>query len=136
MAPSTTRLGTGTLTLGSGPLDVSAQVKSITVFCEVDQDDPVYVLSGDLVQDPAIYTWKVRGTVLLDPGTGGIGELCEDNAGTSTAFSLTTNTTGGVTVAGNVYPQPLDIGADEYGNLLESDFEWTFVAKPTITWAV
>lgn len=135
MAPSVTRLGAGTLTLGSGPLDVSAQIKGITVFCEVDQDDPIFVLSGDLVQDPETYTWKVRGTCLLDPDTGGIGEYCEDNAGTSVAFALTTATSGGVSVSGNVYVQPLSIGADEYGVLLESDFEWTFAAAPTITWA-
>jgi hypothetical protein len=72
--------------------------------------------------------------MIIDPNDGGVTDYCDTNAGTAVAFSFVTATTGGITIAGDVYVQPLNIGADDYGKVLETEFEWNVDGQATRTY--
>jgi hypothetical protein len=56
------------------------------------------------------------------------------NKGKSVPFTFTPNTDAGATVTGNIVIDPLDVGSDdEYGSVMDSDFEWACVGEPVLT---
>ena len=54
--------------------------------------------------------------------------------GTEQGFTFTPNTADGVTAAGTLVIDPLDFGADEYGAVLTSDFEFQISGTVTFTY--
>lgn len=129
-----TRLGSGTLTVGTVPLDISSQIVGAMLASTSESGDIITVLSGDQISSGQTDSFTLSGSIILDPNTGGIGEFSWTNHGTTQAFVFTPNTDAGLTVTGELTITRLDIGADEYGALLNPDFEWTVVGEPTITW--
>jgi hypothetical protein len=53
--------------------------------------------------------------------------------GSEQAYEFTPNTEAAVTATGTLILDPLDLGADEYGKTLNSDFEFVLTAAPTYT---
>ncbi len=135
MAIKYTRLGAGTLLLGVAPgLDVSAQVVGCTLTSSADSGDSVTVLTGEQLKSGLTTESALAGSIVLDPETGGIGEYSWANHGQTVEFTFTPNTASGLIVAGSLMMLRLDIGADEFGALLNPDFEWPVVGDPQITW--
>lgn len=134
MAINYTRLGAGTLSVGTVPLDISAQVTGAVLSSELDTGDAVTVLTGEQLTSGATTTATLSGTIILDPVAGGIGDFSWANHGQIVPFTFSPNTDSGLTVAGELMITKLDIGGTEYGALLQPDFEWTVVGEPDVTW--
>lgn len=128
------RFGPGTLTLGATPLDVSSQVVGCTLSSSTSTGDTLTVLTGEQMGSGLSTESTLSGSMILDPATGGIGEYSWTNHGVSVPFVFTPNADSGLSASGNLTMTKLDIGADEYGALMNPDFEWAVVGEPTITW--
>ena len=128
-----TRLGDGTLTIGEGPTAIECQVTSVTLVPSTEVGDVVKTLCGDEVGGDISTTYALSGTLIVDPYTAGTGETLWGMANTAQVFEFVPNTAAGLTVAGTLTPLRFDIGADEYGALLDSDFEWPVTGEPTVT---
>ena len=136
MPVSYTRLGAGTLTVGSTPLDISSQVVGCILSSSASTGDTITVLTGEQLTSGMSTETVLSGSIILDPEVGGIGEFSWQNHGDVVPFVFTPNTTDGVTVTGSLTMTRLDIGADEYGALLNPDFEWAVVGDPVVTWKI
>lgn len=136
MAVKSARLGPGTLTLGAtaSSTDFSCQLLGGTVTTEVSTDDPLRTVCGDEVPGQSTSASKLEGSLILDPYTGGSGEYTWTNHLQQVEFDFTPNTAAGLAVAGILTVTRLDIGTDEYGKVLQSDFSWDIVGEPTPTW--
>lgn len=138
MPIKTTKLGPGTLTLGSGALELSAQLTSAKVSPSesVESTDAIKVLSGEQLDgdETASYTFTLEGSILQD-----LGELASvvawswANMGTPQDFVFTPNSAAGTTVEGELVPIPLTIGGDDMGENMSSDFTWRIKGTPTFT---
>lgn len=129
-----TRLGNGTLTVGATPLDISAQIVGCILSSSASTGDSITVLTGEQLTSGMSTETVLSGSIILDPESGGIGEFSWTNHGIVVPFVFTPNTADGVSAEGNLTMTRLDIGADEYGALLNPDFEWTVNGDPTVTW--
>lgn len=129
-----TRLGNGTLTVGATPLDISSQIVGCSLTSSISAGDTVTVLTGEQLNSGLSTETTLTGSIILDPNTGGIGEFSWQNHGTIVPFVFTPNTASGMIASGELMIARLDIGADEYGALLNPDFEWTVSGDPVITW--
>lgn len=124
------KVGPGTLTLGAGPLNVSAQVLSCSlVFAEkVKETDPVPVLSGEELAgtSSASLTWRLKGKVLQDLAAAALVDYSWTHAGETIAFKYVPNTAEDRAVAGKVRVIPFTIGGDvSKTDAAQSDFDWT-----------
>lgn len=128
------KLGPGTLSLGTaGAVDISCQITNSVLTPDIDTDDPVTVLCGDVIPGATSYAWKLTGTLLTDLSAGGIAEYAFTNRNTIVEFEYTPNTAAGVSFTGSLTLHPIDIGGDS-GKNLESDFEWPLVGDPVPAW--
>jgi hypothetical protein len=137
--PAPTPLGPGTLTFGEtgAELDASCQVNNAKITPTKNQTDSTTKLCGTEVPGNTSYTFALTGNVDQDVAqAAGLSALCWDNAGTETAFTFTPNTAAGATATGRCILDPLDFGGDEYGANMTSDFEFSCVGKPAITWGI
>lgn len=144
MAIKTYSLGPGTLTLGAGPTEFNAQVRSCTLKASenVTTTDDIPVLSGEVIEgaDTAEFDWTLEGTFLQDIDAGGINAFAFANRGVPVAFDFTPNTAAGAAASGQVMPVPLDFGGDvqlqkdQAGNPPTSDFTWRLKGDPAMTW--
>lgn len=121
-------MGPGTLTLGAGPLEVSAQVKSFRVECteNVKSTDPVPMLSGDelAVADVVTRAWKVSGKIQQDLAAAGVVAYTWDNAGDVVAFVFVPNTVKDRKVTGVCRLVPITVGGDAKTQP-DADISWT-----------
>jgi hypothetical protein len=111
------KLGPGSLSLGSSPLDVSAQVTKCTVEADekVDTEDAVDVLSGEQLpeEETASYEFKMTATFIQDTLLdGGLVAYTWTNMGQTVPFTFIPNTVGARKVTGNLRLIPLAIGGD------------------------
>jgi hypothetical protein len=135
MAAKVSKLGPGLLTVGEtvGLQDVSCQLTAARVAWSVDTDDDTVVLCGDTVPGARTYTSELTGTMFQDLSVGGFVEFSWDNKGTEQPFTFTPSSADAATVAGTVIVDPIDVGGDEAGSNMSSDFTWTIVGEPTFT---
>jgi hypothetical protein len=140
MPASTTRLGPGTLTLGPTATveDASCQLVNAVISWDKEEDDPITVLCGDVVPGSTTYTASLSGSLLQDlADEAGLVAYTWANKGTAVDFVFTPNTAAGATVTGQLVLDPLDVGStDDYGVIMQSDFEWSCVGEPELTWVV
>lgn len=132
------KLGPGTLTVGSGPLDITIQLTGakVTPSENVESGERVKVLTGDVLEESGSvsFSYVLEGNILQDLQTGGVVDWSWENAGTEQAFTFTPNTAAGAAVAGTLYPVPLLIGGDEVdAGAMASDFSWRIKGTPTLT---
>lgn len=107
--------GPGSLTLGSGPLDVSAQVQECAVEWEesVTTQEAIDVLSGEQLpeEEEASYKAKLVATFLQDTlAAAGLVDYTWDNAGATVAFEFIPNDTLTQKVTGTLRVIPLKVG--------------------------
>lgn len=133
-------LGPGTLKIGAtgSEIDASCLVNSITLTPTKDQGDSKTMLCGTVKQGSVKYTWELTGNLDIDleAGEAGLLALSYEAKGSEQTFSYIPNTEDGTEFAGTLVLDPLDVGADEYGADLSSDFAFAVVGEPTITWPV
>jgi hypothetical protein len=129
-----TRLGPGTLLLGTAPgEEFGFQVSNIRLVPAVDSTDGTPTLA---VPDPApesTTTYSLDGSAINDFAVpGGLQRYCFDNDGDTVDFSFTSSTVDGTTLAGQVQIHAFEMGGD-VGTQLVTDFSWPVVGKPTFT---
>lgn len=127
------KLGPGTLTIGATgtEVDASCLVNNAKITSEKEQADSTTKLCGTVKQGSITYTWTLEGNVDTDPAeTTGLFQLCMDNKGTEQAFTFVPNTEDGTAATGTLIVDPLDFGADNYGDDMTSDFSFAIVGEP------
>jgi hypothetical protein len=131
-------LGPGTLLIGATgtEIDVSCLVNGCRVTPTKNEGDATQKLCGTKVPGAITYTAKLSGNMDIDTdeGAAGIFALSWSAPGSQQAFEFVPNTADGTSAAGTLILDPLDFGADKYGDLLASDFEFTIVGDVTFTY--
>lgn len=132
---STYKVGPGLLTLGTAPLDISAQMTACTVDPteEVKTEEDIPVLSGDVVAgvDEVSQAYRLKGNLLQGLAVAGVVDFTWTNAGEVVPFTYVPNTAEGRSVTGQVRVVPLAIG----GTVKErarSDFDWAIIGTPQL----
>lgn len=120
-------LGPGTLKIGETgtQIDVSCLVNNVSITPDVSEGDEKTMLCGTTKRSADTISWALSGNVDVDAGTdAGLFALSWQHIGEVVPFEFIPNTDLGTTVVGNVKIAPLELGADNYGDFLNSDFEW------------
>lgn len=128
-----TVLGPGTLMIGptGAEIDASCLINNARIETEKEQDDPKYKLCGTATPGKITYTYKLSGNLDTDTTDAeGLFAFSQDHAGEQVAFEFVPNTAGVTSASGTLVIDPLDFGADEYGQALDSDFEFSIIGKP------
>jgi hypothetical protein len=130
------KLGPGTLTLGAGPLDASAQVTACAIEPEesVETTEAIDVLSGEQLaaEETASYKYKLTATFLQDTlVAAGLIDYTWDNAGATVAFTFIPNTTLTQKVTGSLRVVPIKIGGD-VKKRNTSDWSASIIGTPTL----
>jgi hypothetical protein len=104
MVAKSTRLGPGTLTIGTAtPFDASCQLANGVVAWDKDKDDDIRVLCGDTVPGATTYTSTFSGTFLQDlADEAGLVAYTWEHKGESLPFEFVPNTAAGATVTGTI----------------------------------
>ena len=119
-------LGPGVLTIGETgtELDVSCLVNNASIVPDISEGDEKTMLCGTSKRSADTITWALSGNVDVDAGlSSGLFALSWNNIGDVVPFEFTPSTAVGTTVTGNLKIAPLELGADNYGDYLNSDFE-------------
>lgn len=111
------KLGPGLLTLGSGPLDASAQATKIGVEFEenVETDDAVPVLSGDELpeEETPSYKAKLVATFLQDTlADSGLIAYSWEHAGENVPFVFEPNSALERQITGTLCVVPINVGGE------------------------
>lgn len=137
MTAYSTRLGPGEFTFGptATPIDASCQLANAVLAWDKDADDDIRTLCGDTVAGAVTYSASLSGTLLQDlTEADGVVAYTWAHKGEAVDFTFTPNTDAGATVTGKIVIDPLDVGSDDdYGAIMQSDFEWACVGEPTLT---
>lgn len=139
-APTTgvAKLGPGTLTIGAtGTLvDVSCLINGARITASKDVSDPTQKLCGTWRAGAVAYTYELGGNIDVDAGNAsGIFALSVSAPGTEQPFSFTPSTAAGTTATGVLVIDPLDFGADSFGDDLTSDFTYSIIGDPVYQFA-
>lgn len=135
----TNKLGPGSLTLGAGALEVSAQLTGCKIDAaeKVETSDAVRVLSGEVLaaEDDITFDFALSGTFLQDVGAvASVVSWSWVNRGTPQIFTFVPSTADGIGVIGVLYPTPLTIGGDEVNPAKSNtaDFTWRCQGTPDL----
>lgn len=129
MALIDSRLGPGTLTLGTTEYGTQASNVRLTPNHEDNEGTPTL---GIPVPAPEVKTtWVLAGTAVQDwEDAAGFIEYCRDNNNTQVSFSWEPNTDAGVTFSGTCLIKAVEIGGD-VAVQTTSDFEFPVVGDVT-----
>jgi hypothetical protein len=126
----------GTLKLGdaSTGMAMEAQVSQVGVPQTVTRDSPVTVLTGDVVQAAATYSWTLTGQALLDlSDSGGVFYFVTEHQGEQMPFSFQPIGATGPTFAGTVIVDGWDTEELAAGAIVQSKFTWPLQGARTVT---
>jgi hypothetical protein len=129
--------GPGTLQIGEvgSEIEASCLVNSLRIAMSKDEGDSTTKLCGTVRPGKITYTYALSGNVDVDSESAdGLFALSQSAPGSQQPFTFTPNTEAGTTATGTLVIDPLDFGADEYGDDMTSDFEFALVGKPTYTY--
>jgi len=139
MAVKSYKMGPGTLELGADPadLDVSAQVRSLTVKAaeKVERTEAIPVLSGDelAAEESTTYEWTATGTVIQDITADGLTDWSWENKGLPMAFRFIPSTAAGRECTGVLFPVPIDFGGDvDKTKRPEAAITWRIQGEPVL----
>jgi hypothetical protein len=131
-------LGPGELTIGATgtEIDASCLVNGARITSDKSEGDATVKLCGDQVPGSVTYTASLTGNLDIDPAAGAAGlfALSQSAPGTQQPFLFTPNTADGTSAAGTLVLDPLDFGADAFGDTLTSDFTFTLVGDVVYTY--
>ena len=134
--PTTVNKLLGTLKLGDASTGkaMEAQVSQIGTPQTVTRDAAVTVLTGDVVQASATYSWSLTGQALLDlSDPDGIFYFVTDNQGQEMPFTFMPIGAAGPTVTGTVIVDGWDTEELASGSIIQSKFVWPMQGQRTIT---
>lgn len=134
----TGKLGPGEFTIGevASEIDASCYLNNAQVQNTVTQGDSTTKLCGAVRAGKTEYAWELTGNIDVDAGNeSGLLALSWSDKGAVVPFSYTPNSELGTKVTGNLILSPLSFGASAYGDDLTSDFTWSIVGDPTLTFA-
>lgn len=125
----------GTLMLGTTPgVQVEAQISEIGTPQTVTRDSPQTVLTGDVIQSQATYSWELSGTMLLDlSDAAGSYYAIRNWQGTEQPFTFLPLGTLGPTWTGVVIIDGFDTPVLKAGALITSTFKWPIQGQVTVT---
>lgn len=135
MPVKTLTVGAGTLTIGADAalIQFASQVTSVRLVPNVDNEDPVYVLSGEAVAGDRAESFTLEGAMLQDFGAeGSTTEWLFQHRGEEHPFSFTPNTKGKRKITGVVVVEAIEIGGDARTKP-QSDFEFQVIGQPVIS---
>lgn len=135
MAIKSRKLGPGSLLLGSGALQVNAQLSACKISWEenVESGDSIKVLSMEVLEgdESTTYTAKLEGTFLQDYGdVASVVDWSWTNKGTPQDFTFIPNSDAARQYDGELIPVPLQVGGDEVDTTSTSDFTWRVKGDP------
>lgn len=136
-APTPVKLGPGTMKIGAigTETDMSCLLQNATIAWSVDAEDDTNVLCGDTVPGARTYSATISGNALQDlTEKEGLVAFTWAHKGEAVPLTFTPNDEAGATVTGTVVIDPLDVGGDTYGSVMNSDFEYAFVGEPALAW--
>ena len=120
-------LGPGLLTIGqtATPIDVSCLVNNAAIVPDISEGDTKTMLCGTSKRSADTITWALEGNVDVDAGlAAGFFALTWEHFGEIVDFEFTPSTAVGTVVSGRLKLAPLQLGADNYGDFLNSDFSF------------
>jgi hypothetical protein len=123
-------LGPGTLKIGpiGAPLTISCFVNNARIVPDVDEGDTKTMLCGTTKRSADTIDWSLQGNLDSDFGYGdGFAAYTWAHAGEVSDFEFTPSSAVGTTVKGQLKVVPLEFGADDYGDYLDSDIEFGLV---------
>ena len=127
------RLGPGTLTVGTPGKDYSFQVSALTLTPAVNSTDGTPTLA---VPEPPPLTqtdYSLDGSAINDfTDPTGLTRYAYDNDGIETTFEWVPLTDDGTSCAGSVIMRAFPIGGNP-GEQITTDFSWPCVGKPVWT---
>jgi hypothetical protein len=125
----------GTLSIGTAtPIDMTAQITEAGTPQTVTRDSPVTVLTGDVVQAAATYSWELSGTILLDYSVkAGIFEKIHAIQGTLQPFTFFPVGPTGGSFTGTVMIDGFDTPVQKSGGNLTAGFKWPVQGAATYT---
>jgi hypothetical protein len=126
----------GTFKLGdtSTGQAMEAQVSAIGTPQTVTRDSPVTVLTGDVVQAAATYSWTISGTVVLDlSDPDGVYYFVQQNLGAEMPFEFVPIGATGPTVTGTCIVDGWNTEEINAGSIIISKFAWPIQGQITIT---
>lgn len=129
------KLGPGRLTFGAAgdAQEFGAQTTATAIEPDVDETDPVYVLSGEQMDGEDDYTYNLTGTALQDySGMTSWIVWCKENQGVTMPFEFIPNNEQGLKVTGTVKIRPVKLGGD-VREKNTSDFEFKGVGDYVYT---
>lgn len=126
-ADGTGTLGPGVLSIGetATKIDVSCLVNNVAIVPDISEGDEKTMLCGTTKRAADTISWSISGNVDVDAGlAAGFFALTWQHIGEVVPFTYTPSDAVGTVVAGNLKLAPLQLGADNYGEFLNSDFEF------------
>jgi hypothetical protein len=126
----------GTLQLGDTTtgMAMEAQVSQVGTPQTVTRDSPVTVLTGDVVQASATYSWALTGQVLLDlSDPAGVFYFVNEHQGEQMPFEFMPIGATGPTIAGTCIVDGWDTEVINAGSIAQSKFTWPIQGQRTIT---
>lgn len=126
-------VGPGTLKFGDVGSEqaIECQITSAVVAWDVDAEDDVPLLCGEVAAGDEIFTATISGNLFQDLSTGGIVEWSWTNKGAEMPVEFIPSTAEAKKITGTVKVRPIDIGGDAKAKA-RSDFEWPFVGEPVL----
>ena len=127
------RLGPGTLTLGTVPAEYGFQVSALALTPAVDETDGTPTLAEP---DPAplmTTDYTLDGTAIMDfTDPAGLSRYAYENDGSVVDFEWVPNTSSPATLTGQVQMRAFPIGGS-VGEQVTQDFSWPCQSKPVWT---
>ena len=134
--PTTVNKLVGTLKLGDTATGVAmeAQVAQVGTPQTVTRDAAVTVLTGDVIQASATYSWALTGQVLLDlSDPDGVFYFVNSNQGQQMPFEFLPIGATGPTISGTVIVDGWDTEELAAGSIVQSKFTWPMQGARTVT---
>jgi hypothetical protein len=125
----------GTLQLGdvTTGMAMEAQVSQIGTPQTVTRDSPVTVLTGDVVQASATYSWALDGVAVLDlSDPSGIFYFVNTNQGQELPFTFLPIGATGPTITGTCIVDGWDTETLAAGSIVQSKFTWPIQGQRTV----
>lgn len=130
-----TKLGPGTVTVGTVPLDFSAECKGAKIIHNYEEiGEATTYLDGHTHSASEVRADAFGAQLDNDLGAAGLYAFLYTNDLTEQPLTYTPNTDEGAIWAGTVKLKlPDEIGADEFGSPIASEVEWPAAGKFTFT---
>ena len=128
------RVGPGTLTFGSSPLDFSCQISSAALVPDNEEGDVTPTLCEPKPIAKVTTTWTLDGSVVQDfTDPAGFQKYCFDNNNTQQSFAYAPNTDAGTpTFTGVCLITAIQIGG-EVTEQVQVDFSFQVKGDPIWT---